>query len=1411
MIGRRQRFVTRLCLLLGVLLYPSVRVAAYDECTLNVGTHDEANLKVELTCVDGDDNVVLQSPDDPVPINEEKDFPGTPITLFSSKGVVVEIFNNTDPFKLTNSEFGVLPNALADAEAPLTLRDARVTLEGCTFKENSHATSGGIHLLGGNDAPDTTADGPHVEILKTTFEGGNGKAGGLFIEKFPNVVVRGASFLPNKEALSSFIEHKGFGTVKIYDSEFEGPKDVTSVRKATALYGSGSGTVHVENCKFTKMVGSAVDWESSKGDKAELIFKGCTFSDCYSSRDGGVFLVKSPLTLAVEDSKFTGNSAVGQGGVFHVEVKDPADRLQLDMSGTEFTENSAESGGSVIYLGTVGQDTLGYTAEISLNDCKIHGNKKTTPIHMKGGGFVNLTIAGGSFENNVDRFLGGALGLEQMAKVEISGALFKGNQVIGETERTKIPSGGAINCKEIEELSIVDSRFENNKLVTTEKETGGGAIFLSNDEPPMRPVENRILNIQNTKFENNAAGWKGGSIHAIKVDHIYLIDSSFDQNDAGVEESGGVISAFNTKVFSVQGSTFKNAKSAVNGGALSLKECKQVTVVGSTIEGNSVEPDSSEEEDFLANAVPTGSGGGIAMECAAESECSLAIEDSEFTDNRAVSEGGALLVSSVVGCNITRTQFTQKEKVTGNGGAAKIDTKALKLVGGGFSGGQSDMGGALFLESAESIEITGTKFSSNVAEKSGSAVYYVAAPSGGDVKIADATFTRNKADMNDGGCVFLGDLEAFSVNDSEFSGNQGGGVVLKSITGGVEIGTTKFMEGKSDGDGAAVNVDDTPKVTIDGSIFHANSAVDGGAVQLANVTALTMMGSTFSRNKGKRYGGGAHLIAIEEATIKDVTFSENEVDSKEEIRAGGGLAMKAVESTTLTNIIATGNKGSAVGGGISAYEGDSIVVEGCTFTGNSGSAAGGLSVQEFATGAKISQTDFKSNSAGAGGAIYFGNTPAIEATSCKFDGNKADHDGGAIRVNNGTTALTVKTSGFSRNTARLGSGGGISVGSRLKGGDPVASVETLSCEKCTFTANLAKNGGGINVYGATVVDIASSRFEKCYVEGNGGSVNFYATPTPAALMNMERNAGEKEITVAGSDFVGSSTKNGFGGSMAVTGAGNIVLSIANITGSTANQGGAAYFENSGAVAITDTEITNTKAIDGGAIVASNLDGLSITGGVFKQNTANENGGTLLVTGTDTKIDSSVISNAKAGEKGGAVYLTDSSLAISDSVVEKSEAEFGGALALSGSSDVQLQSVNFTDNTATSWEGSVVFSDSCDSKVKAEGTCSVQIPFKRGFGGMAKEEDAVDLAFDVQPECNEGNSSSINMEACIYDYLTINGVGGFMILAYILLGLACIGLVVMFTLVAFMKTSLIPAKAPSPTTLEPLMDEGNSMA
>lgn len=239
----------------------------------------------------------------------------------------------------------------------------------------------------------------------------------------------------------------------------------------------------------------------------------------------------------------------------------------------------------------------------------------------------------------------------------------------------------------------------------------------------IRTATGSILQVVNTKFQNNYAnGSGGGAIFAGFRSTTTVTNSRFDGNSTAAnnetgksQRGGGAIAIKSESALTVNNSQFNNNK-GVNGGAINT------LLSGLTIE----------KSTFTKNT-STNSGGAIFVDGASAKINDLIggkiqINQSRFDGNKGVSEGGGLFIylyppdRAIIN---NSTVINNRVSVNAQGNA----------VGGGLRHGNGE------------LTITNTTFANNIAERQGGGLWV---GNSAPVTIDNSTFYGNRAESIDG-------------------------------------------------------------------------------------------------------------------------------------------------------------------------------------------------------------------------------------------------------------------------------------------------------------------------------------------------------------------------------------------------------------------------------------------------------------------------------------------------------------------------------------------------------------------------------------------------------------------------------------------------------------------------------------
>jgi len=267
------------------------------------------------------------------------------------------------------------------------------------------------------------------------------------------------------------------------------------------------------------------------------------------------------------------------------------------------------------------------------------------------------------------------------------------------------------------------------------------------------------------------------------------------------------------------------------------------------------------------------------------------------------------------------------------------------------------------------------------------------------------------------------------------------------------------------------------------TINGINTASTGSMFTINNGVTVTMSNIEFVNAKNSAINNYGTL------TLTKCTFGNNKAvtgASGGAIWNVGSVTKLTVNECTFLNNMATGGSGGA----IYNYEGFMTVTD-SDFTSNS-ALQGGAIYNIGSNPCTVTGSNFTSNTATDGGGAIFNaqttNVKPLTITNSNFNGNSATNAGGAIE-NANTAILNVNNSNFTGNKATAINGFG---GGAIYNGDG----SSLTPTSCIFVNDASPFGGAIeNYYGTAVLQynqITGNTGIRGTIYNQGGSM--YASP-----------------------------------------------------------------------------------------------------------------------------------------------------------------------------------------------------------------------------------------------------------------------------------------------------------------------------
>lgn len=763
------------------------------------------------------------------------------------------------------------------------------------------------------------------------------------------------------------------------------------------------------------------------------------------------------------------------------------------------------------------------------------------------------------------------------------------------------------------------------------------------------------MKVNNSTFSNNNAASAGGAIYVISGT-VEITESNFDANSANGTSAnlgGGAICVADGKVTITGKADLSNKftnNSAVNAGAINVTDSANAEVV-------------VENYVFEENSATTGNGGAI------RAADQIKLVACQFNKNHAdKSWGGAIYVTN-----------------------ASKGTITSDSTGVSFVGNTANEGGAIYYNTANTLDVDSWTFAENNAITNGGAIYKAA----GSVTIKNSDFGKYVADATDAADKYL---------EGNTAGTAGGGIYNKS--GDTTFKNTNFYGNKAsaggnNGGGAILVYDGT--VTLTGkadakNVIAGNSSKDAGAINVADSANAQLIVSNYKFEDNQATGNAGAIRAANEIKLTNCEFNRNTATS-----LGGAIyvtnASKGKISSESSSVNFTGNNAGS-GGAIYYNTDNESELTGWTFTSNTATKGGAVLVAKGSM--KLTDCDFTTNRANSDGGAILHQGTMLTVTNCDFADNsaatyksvnpspdgftEAAGNGGAIYITGTASALiTVTEEGhsFTGNTAfRYNDKNGYIWGA-------IASNSTGDVRysaKYTFSNNTHANAGeagagcGVNADGKILIRMDEA--------------DSYTT-----LQTAVANAGEKEkteITLAG-DITMESQIDISKEIVLKNGENDVTLS------KTSNFASDKYMFNvdsNGDLTITGTQDRTDITIDGANIAGKSLiysaGNLTVENATMKKGKADNHGGAIYYCGDSTTTletnNCQFIENSAQSDSdykhGGAIYINSGGVAtLTNTDFSYNKGKDGGAIRIIKGT-LTATGCDFEHNTATGSGGAI---------------------------------------------------------------------------------------------------------------------------
>ena len=512
------------------------------------------------------------------------------------------------------------------------------------------------------------------------------------------------------------------------------------------------------------------------------------------------------------------------------------------------------------------------------------------------------------------------------------------------------------------------------------------------------------VTMKNLRIINGYNDGNGGAISIPQCKGLTLINCTLNNNEAG--GNGGAIYcdvSHGKDILRIEKCTLNNNTAQNKGGAVySIGSGDTLKVKDSYLEGNVAKSNDGGAIYHVDNR-------GYREHLPLNSD--VIVHGSTFIKNKSIKgDGGAIFVETKNSfLDVDKCNFNGNSATGGNAkryGGAICTMGILDLTNSTLKNNNADNhGGAVYAERMRTLE--NVNFEGNTAQNDNGGAIYINkyTPWHYEVVVKNCNFTNNKAINGDGGAFYCDHSQRTIFKNCRLIGNYANGGKEKRYGGAIRV------QGSMD---------------LDGCYLKDNWAENhGGAIYTEEMGYIK--NTVLENNHVKNGDGGAIYINsypgyIKSRTLDDTVLVENSTFNNNYAVKGDGGAIHSDSSTTILKIVRSNFDGNIANHGVEKRYGGAInskgtvMLDSCSFKNNWAENYGGA-IYTNKLG-YVKNCSFTGNKAKEGGAIYVNSKcdPSIENTY--FNGNKAtDGRGGAIYMDSKFAKLTLVNDAFINNYA----------------------------------------------------------------------------------------------------------------------------------------------------------------------------------------------------------------------------------------------------------------------------------------------------------------------------------------------------------------------------------------------------------
>ena len=515
-------------------------------------------------------------------------------------------------------------------------------------------------------------------------------------------------------------------------------------------------------------------------------------------------------------------------------------------------------------------------------------------------------------------------------------------------------------------------------------------------------------------------------------------------------------------------------------------------------------------------------------------DCLLNITGSKIARNSLVEGLSTLMIQNGVKVTLRDSVMEGNEAFMG-GTLLLLNSSVLECINTTFRSNSAVCGGAILAQENTSVSLINCSFFGNVAKLESSSFE----------STSSSPFRGIVFSQGEGGAIMMDESSKLSIRSGIFSDNYAqtnGGAIYASRNSSVAVTRTKFMANMVFNGGAILLTTKSEAQILDSKFTDNVANASGGAVCLLN-NVVGKMSSCYMKGNRAQNGGFLYSNDHIEMTIKNSLLKNNTA-----VDQGGCLI--AISACGYHVLGSTFKGNSATNGGVAySYQNISLTFNRCKFMENEGRKIGGVAVVFHQSSVVFSACNFSGNSAQFGGVAMANCYSIINFVNSQFSNNQAS-DGA---VTDGRIAnIVVKSSYFVNNVARE-RGGAFSV---------YATVEIRQyCNLDTIKSH-GKTWGRL--------DIKDSYFKNNTATLKGGCISGYGT---------------LQVQIDNCEFLANTAS--FGGVLHLEQDGKLNISSSNFTGNLALfSGGVIYLRMNTAFDCKDSFFMVNAAHAGASVCAA---------------------------------------------------------------------------------------------------------------------------------------------------------------------------------------------------------------------------------